>query len=294
MVALFTTCKPFEGHIGTIQENALRSWARLRPRCEVLVFGDEKGAREISEELGFRHIPVVARTEWGAPRLDGLFAAAERETKDEHLAYVNADIILFDDFLNAASRVRERFARFLMIGQRLNLDVQEPIDSLGTDWRELLRKRASTHGSFEPRWGGSDYFVFRRGMWGGIQPFALGRRRWDSWLIYRACILRIPAVDATPVVMAIHQDHEVHPMKGGGGPEVQENEKILGGMGNLFTLLNASHRMTRTGMPVNRPLRPDYLLRWLATVPALFPELAFCSELSRPFRSLWHRIRGSG
>lgn len=31
MITLFTTAKPFRGHDGIIQRNALRSWTLLRP-----------------------------------------------------------------------------------------------------------------------------------------------------------------------------------------------------------------------------------------------------------------------
>ena len=45
-LTLFTTCKPFEGKAARVQRNALRSWA-LGPACDVVVFGDEPGVREM-------------------------------------------------------------------------------------------------------------------------------------------------------------------------------------------------------------------------------------------------------
>lgn len=35
----FTTAKPFVGHNGVIQRNALRSWTLLHPGVEVILFG---------------------------------------------------------------------------------------------------------------------------------------------------------------------------------------------------------------------------------------------------------------
>jgi hypothetical protein len=43
MLTLFTTAKPFEGHSGVIQRNALKSWKRLHPDVEVILFGDDAG-----------------------------------------------------------------------------------------------------------------------------------------------------------------------------------------------------------------------------------------------------------
>src|SRR5262249_19151083 len=55
----FATAKPFEGHSGIIQRNALKSWMLLHPNVEVILFGDDKGAAEIAAELGLRHVPFV-------------------------------------------------------------------------------------------------------------------------------------------------------------------------------------------------------------------------------------------
>ena len=46
MLTLFTTAKPFRGHIDVIQRNALRSWKSLHPDIEIPLFGDDAGAAE--------------------------------------------------------------------------------------------------------------------------------------------------------------------------------------------------------------------------------------------------------
>ena len=43
MFTFFTTAKPFRGHNGIIQRNALKSWMLLHPDAEVILFGDEEG-----------------------------------------------------------------------------------------------------------------------------------------------------------------------------------------------------------------------------------------------------------
>ena len=40
MITFFTIPKPFEGHIGTIQRNALASWTKVDSAGQVLVLGD--------------------------------------------------------------------------------------------------------------------------------------------------------------------------------------------------------------------------------------------------------------
>ena len=124
MLTLFTIPKPFRGHIAVIQRNAIRSWTLLRPACEIILFGHEEGTAEVAAEFGLRHVPEVARNEYGTPLVSDLFAQAQRLATCERLGYVNADIILLSDFLRAVQRIP--FRRFLMIGRRWDLDLDQP------------------------------------------------------------------------------------------------------------------------------------------------------------------------
>jgi len=51
MITIFTTPKPFED-AKTIasQRNAILSWKKMCPFCEIILFGDDYGVKEISEE----------------------------------------------------------------------------------------------------------------------------------------------------------------------------------------------------------------------------------------------------
>lgn len=94
MLTIFATPKPFRGHEGVIQRNAIGSWVPLHPECEVLLFGDEPGAAEIAQELGVRHVPGVRRSEFGTKRLDHIFARAQEMARHDILCHANCDIIL--------------------------------------------------------------------------------------------------------------------------------------------------------------------------------------------------------
>jgi hypothetical protein len=253
MVTLFTTPKPFRGHFGVIQRNAIRSWTRLRPACEIIMFGDEEGTREIATELGCRHVPEVARNEFGMPLIASLFQEARARTAATHLAYSNADIILMDDFVDAIRRLAALADRFLMIGQRHGLDVTEPLD-FSPHWQQRLCDRLQQHGLGFYR--GMDYFAFPAQLWTEIpEGLAAGRAGWDAWPVYAARLQRAIVVDATPVVLAVHQSHDYshHPdgMHGVyGGPETQRNLETLGGACNAFNFLDATHVLTRTELKI--------------------------------------------
>ncbi len=205
MFTLFTLPKPFIGHIGIIQRNAIRSWTRLHPDVEILIFGNEEGTAEVAAELGVRHIPDVELNEYGTPRMNGYFKLAEEIAHHPLMCYVNADIILFPDLIEAVKRVS--LERFMMGGRRTDYDLTVPVDFAQVDWAEKLREDALKNGVLHG-FSGIDYFVYPRGMFGSIPPFALGRWYWDNWLCYRVRRLGHPLIDASACVMAIHQNHD--------------------------------------------------------------------------------------
>ena len=163
MLTLFAIPKHFRGHIATIQRNAIASWTRLTPRPEILLFGDEEGAAEIVRELGLRHFPEVARNEFGTPLLGDLFRQAEQHASSPLLGYVNADIILTDDFFAALDRVRHEYEKFMMVGRRWDLDWDQALDFSQPGWAETMRANALRANVQRPD-NYIDYFVYSRGI----------------------------------------------------------------------------------------------------------------------------------
>ena len=127
MITLFTLPKPFVGHIGMIQRNAIQSWTRLHPDIDILMFGNEQGTAEIAAEFGLRHFPDVDVNEYGTPRMTGYFQQAEEAARHSRMCYVNADIILFPDLLEAVAKVD--LPKFVMGGQRTDYDIETPSTS---------------------------------------------------------------------------------------------------------------------------------------------------------------------
>lgn len=206
MLTIFTTCKPFEGHSGIIQRNAIHSWTLLWPDVEIILIGDEEGTAEVAQEYGLRHVPEVERTEHGTPLVSSLFAIAEAGARYDVLCYVNADIMLLDDFAHAVEMMRARGPRrFLMAGERWNVDMPAPMDFAAPDWRGQLRSLVTREGN---RFEGFDYFVFTKGVLGALPGLAVGRVCWDRWLLWHAQSRGAPLVDATRAVTAVHQDHD--------------------------------------------------------------------------------------
>lgn len=282
MLTFFSLPKPFRGHIAVIQRNAIRSWMLLHPTCEIMLFGDEDGTGEIVAELGLRHIPEIARNEYGTPLLDGMFEQAHRLASHNILCYVNTDIILMNDFIQALELVMKHHDRFLMAGRRWDADMKELLD-FSPDWDTRLYADVATHGKLI-KFDAIDYFAFTQGVFREIPPFAIGRTVWDNWLIYKARSQGVAVNDATQVVMAVHQKHNYSHIKGGEreayeGQEANQNWQLAGGPQYAFDLRDATHQLTKGG--VHQALEDFYLVQRLRHQAVLNCSRKFLSKVHR-------------
>ena len=246
LITLFTAPKPFTNpHIARIQRNALRSWQALGSEVEVVLIGQEEGLTEAAAEFGFAHLPEVARNALGTPLVSAIFELGRNYSNSPLLAYVNADIILFPEFLQAARAVSAARERFLIVGQRWDLEVTQEL-SFAPGWEAALRERLQREGKRHLR-AGSDYFIFPRSCFEHIPDFSIGRAGWDNWMIYEARRQGWPVVDATPDVDIIHQNHDYGHLPNGQPhyrlPETGENIRLAGGRRVLFNLDDATHQL---------------------------------------------------
>ncbi|HEB65546.1 MAG TPA: hypothetical protein ENJ02_08395 [Chloroflexi bacterium] len=263
-LTLFTAPKPFtDPHIATIQRNAIRNWLRLEG-VDVLLVGDEPGLAETAAEFGVAHLRDVERNEWGTPLIPSIFALAREHSDAPILAYVNADMLFLPDFVEAAQQVATQAERFLMVGQRWDLDVTAELD-FASGWAARLRERVAREGLLHPP-AGSDYFIFPRDAFTEMPAFAIGRAGWDNWMIYRARALGWPVVDGTPSILAIHQNHDYSHLPGGRPhydlEESHRNTALAGGERHMYTLFECSH-VLREGRLRPAPLTLPRLLRRL-------------------------------
>lgn len=282
MLTIFSIPKPFNGHIGTIQRNALISWTKLGSGCEVILFGDDEGVAEAAEEFGVKHVSELEKNDYGTPLLDFVFEKAQQMAKYDRVCYVNADIILLNDIVEAVKKVD--LNKFLMVGQRWDLDIQELLDYQCDDWEENLRNIVETKGHLHPP-AGSDYFIFPKGALGKFPPFAVGRPGWDTWVIYRGRKLGIPVIDISQAVTVIHQNHDYKHIPGGDGkswkgPEGDTNIDLMGGWDYVFTLCDTNWILSDCGLE-KRQWRRSQLIRSLSTLPVLYPSLRPIGSLAR-------------
>jgi len=248
LITLFSAVKPFtDPFIATIQRNAIRSWIELRPEVEVLLIGDEPGLAEVAEEFSIQHLPHVARNQWGTPLVRSIFRQARQASNSPLMAIVNADILLMSDLVQAAKQVAAQADRFLVIGRRWGLDIDQRLD-FDPGWQERLRADVQSRGLLHPIFS-IDYFIFTRHQYQDMPDFVIGRPQWDNWMIYHACQQGWPVVDATPSVLAVHQNHDYRHLPGGKPPhgleEGRRNRQLAGGERTKYLIIDAEYEFVR-------------------------------------------------
>ena len=259
-ITLFSAPKPFTNpHIAMIQRNAIKSWTLL-PDVQVILLGNEAGLAEAANELGVKHIPEVELNANGTPLISSMFQLARENSHGDLLCIINADMILMPDFVEAARLSRLQRDRFVLLSQRWDLEVTQPIE-FTEGWQNRLSSTVHRQGSLH-RPAGSDFFLFPPSCYIDIPDFTIGRAGWDNWMIYKARKEKWTVIDCTPSVMIVHQNHDYSHLPGGKPhyehPDTNENIRLAGGEANIrYTILDATHQLSPGGKLV-RP-KPSYL-----------------------------------
>ncbi|MDL1944918.1 hypothetical protein FBQ99_21540 [Chloroflexi bacterium CFX2] len=295
LITFFSAPKPFtDPHIAMIQRNAIKSWTLL-PDVEVILLGEETGLAEAAKELGVRRVPNVARNDSGAPLISSMFRLARENSKGDLLCIINADMILMHDFVEAAKQVKGQRSKFVLLSQRWDYDIAQPIlftDGWEIGLRESVRKQNQLH-----RPAGSDFFLFPLSTFHEIPPFTIGRAGWDNWMIYKARKEGWAVIDCTPSVMVVHQNHDYSHLPEGKPhyehPETNENIRLAGGQANIrYTILDSTHQLVNGKLSRPKMTSARFMRKLELFLRAIFfflPETVI-ENIARPKR--WQkRIR---
>jgi hypothetical protein len=244
MWTLFCCPKGFTGDARVMQERAIQSWMELQPRPEIILLGVEEGVARFAQAAGLRHVGAIQRNEYGTPVASSVFAGGQHAASWPIACYINADIVLLQDFADAIDVIAKALPgqRFLALGGRWNLPQGQAWDPDDRSWASSLRRRLQGDGWLDDSIA-MDYFVFPKEIDWQIPPFALGRRYWDSWLPWKARSMRIPVIDVTRAVTAVHVDHGYDHVAGwmrALAPEVEANRRLLG-FWRRYTIEDSTH-----------------------------------------------------
>lgn len=238
MITIIAVPKAFSGKISLIQKGAVKSWLTINPRPEIILLGNESGISQLSRRCGLKHVRKISRNGHGTPLLDQVFTIANRTAKNKIVLYINCDIILENGVIETIKFVSSKFNRFLIVGRRY----EESGILKGPSW--------------------IDYFIFTKGLFKNIPPFAIGRTFWDKWLIWYAKINNYPIIDATETIIVLHQSHSYS--KNGTkyiweGDEALNNIKLAGGWAHGCTISDADYKLTKDFILVMQKKQPFYI-----------------------------------
>jgi hypothetical protein len=273
-LTIFSAPKGFQGHVGIIQENAIRSWLHLRPRPKVILFSDDADLDAVASRLGVQLVTSVETNSHGTPLVSSMFSQADELATSDVVAFVSADIILTQSTVDAARIAKDWSPRFLLVAQRHDVDVRRLVDfdaEWEKDWAAKALAASKLHSA-----GAIDLFLYPRGQYRQMPPFAIGRTAYDNWLLWQTVALGIPLIDATRFVTLIHQNHDYsHAPKVDvwDGEEARENRRWIKHWTNYYNIAHATWTLEAEG--------------------EIAPARGWKYRMARPRQMLSHAVRAS-
>lgn len=269
---IFTAPKPFRGEFAKIQENAIASWLRIKPKPTIVICGNEIGTQEMVKLHKLDHMRTIKANERGVPRLDYIFNEIQKRYHDNLYLYVNSDIILLDSPEKIVKPLLRQLSSFVAIGQRFEMG------STGVSFVQMEDKIKKGDLSLrDVSW--MDYFIFTPGVFSDIPPFLLGRTFWDKWLVWSALQNGVPVVDVTEDLRAVHQSHSysfsnitnTHTVWA--GDEALKNIVLAGGWSHSADISLARYKLIKGSLVQQKTrMTPSFLLRKVMDVfPFMWP-----------------------
>src|SRR5438067_8703744 len=149
MITFFTTVKNFTGKNLINQVNAIKSWViGNRYNCEAIIFKKSQGIEVLSDLPNIVYCEDILTNENGLPFINGMFYKASDLAKNNIVCFLNADIIINDDFIEMIVDIHKKTRKnYLVVGQRLNTSFDFLIDFNNQNWySELMNTIKSNSG----------------------------------------------------------------------------------------------------------------------------------------------------
>ncbi|HEX9475435.1 MAG TPA: hypothetical protein VGA41_02165 [Candidatus Dormibacteraeota bacterium] len=247
ILTIFSAPKAFSGHVGIIQENAIRSWLSLKPTPKIILFGDDAATAGFARGLGVQVVTAVETNSHGTPLVSNMFSQADSLAVGDVVAFVSADIILTQRSIEAARIAKQWSPRFLLVAQRHDADIRKLME-FDPGWEERWAADAVAGGKLHSP-GAIDWFVYPRGQYEDMPPFAIGRTSYDNWLLWHTVASGVPLIDATSFVTLIHQNHDYShaTVDVWDGEEARENRRWIRHWTNYYRITHATWMLRADG-----------------------------------------------
>lgn len=202
-----TTTKPYDDYNRVIQINAISSWLRLNVDKIVIINSSDSDNRKYFNANNVNVVPFKRQSSMGVPYVKDVFESGYGDYKNgDVLCYINADMILHDDFVFSINSIpTETYDNFLIGGRRWSWKDKNAFLSIQSFPMDL--ENVKSNGSLDPSCA-TDYFVHNKELYENIIPsdMMIARCNWDMWLNATA-MERGKTIDITNTCFAIHPHH---------------------------------------------------------------------------------------
>ena len=292
MITFLSSPKAFTGNVRKIQLNAIRSWLAVHPDAEVIIYGDSERAVDACREVGVHNVPDIPCSPSGVPYFNSIVDHARIHARHDIQCYLNCDILMTEAVLKAIKPLE--FPRYLVIGQRIDLSEGVDLDVTTANWKDELRKLAEQGKANMHAPSGMDYFIFPRGLWEGLPLLVIGRGGYDGALVAFCLRNKIPLINATLAILALHQFHDYGHMPGG-----EKEVFYCADARNNWRLHNVYYSISNSDdapwLIVNGALLPNSIQKdWLRRIELKLRFDMKCEFLSKIARLLWRIAKAAG
>ena len=217
------------------QHNAIKSWTLLSPTPDIILFGNDAGVAEAAREYGVRHSPTLGKNEIGDLSMRSIFRQIDKHSKTGWICYIDADVLLLDDFIPNFEHLVSHFETFVTCAGRWFSNIPGRISFSNENWQQEVLRSVTKLGK-----RGSDYCIYPRGFYHNMPDFSIGMGRWDGWRMGLPLENGVPLVNIERSCKAVHQHHG-HRM--GKRPGVARNKRIS--TGRIAWIFDATHYVER-------------------------------------------------
>lgn len=205
---IVSTMKPMiEGFI-IEQYNAVRSWQHLRLKPEIVIFGDDFGVSDFCRRYKIRNIPSVKKNKKDVPLVSDIIEQAYTLCDDStYVAYINADILLLDDFcdnLEAFDRAFPNVKSCLLTAIRFDTFKFRKLNFRKNEGKQWKSEVTNNFIGKPATADGIDLFVHKKGNYSNMPDFAVARLMFDTWMLDYAIKYFEVVVNLTDTVKIWH------------------------------------------------------------------------------------------
>jgi len=208
-VIFMITTKPYDDYSKNIQINAINSWLRLSINKLIVINSDDPDNKKYFNHSDIKIVPLKRQSPTHVPYVRDVFESGYNYYESgDMLCYINADIMLQDDFCVTLKAIPiHTYGNYLIGGRKwswMNKSEFLKIQEFPLNIEEIKK-----FGSLDMPCA-TDYFIHNKELYQNLIPddMLIARANWDMWLNALAINKNATTIDITNTCFSVHPGHE--------------------------------------------------------------------------------------